>query len=188
MSEDEVVSEPDKKNSADSAEGVNGVSQFLGRVLNQLSLTSWMPAGMLVGVGAVLVALHAQIVSDPDGGFDLGGAVSVLTKNTLGTAVVLLVAVILAACVTQAFSFGTIRLLEGYWSGRGLSGWLLRLRTGRWLTKKDALERRKDEQWEAAFDGARSAMRTGNIPAAWIAVLEDEFGNRRDYEAQYSAS
>ena len=37
-----------------------GISAFLGRVLNQLSLSAWLPAAMLVGSLAVLLQLRTQ--------------------------------------------------------------------------------------------------------------------------------
>ncbi len=161
------------------------MSQWLGKVLNQLSLTSWMPAGMLVGVGALIIALHIQIATDPAGGFDLGKAISALTDNVLGTALVLLVAVILAATVTQAFAFGTIRVLEGYWSGTGPSGKLLRKRTSAMLRRRTLLEKQARQQWRAVFEGSRLAMRQAGIAPSFIAVMEDDFNSSPDIESSH---
>jgi hypothetical protein len=86
-----------------------GLSQFISKVLDQLSLSAWLPAAMLVGCTAILLQLRSQ------GNFDVGAAVVALTAKPLGILVVLLFSVVLAAMVSQAFSFGAIRFLEGYW-------------------------------------------------------------------------
>jgi hypothetical protein len=36
----------------------DGLSQFMGKVLDQLSLSTWLPAAMLVGSGALLIQLR----------------------------------------------------------------------------------------------------------------------------------
>jgi hypothetical protein len=86
-----------------------GISDFLGRVLDQLSLSAWLPAAMLVGSLAVLLQLHA----DPSR--NLAKAITSLTEKPLGLLIVLLFALVLATMITQAFEFDVIRLLEGYW-------------------------------------------------------------------------
>jgi hypothetical protein len=131
---------------ADAKNPVEGLSQFLGKVLDQLSLTSWMPAGMLVGAEALLVKLHAQH------NFDVAAAVSSLAKNALGASIVLVVAVILAAVVTQAFSFGTIRFFEGYWGSSRLTHAFLRWRSGTWSRRRNRLRERVKARRIGAFN------------------------------------
>jgi hypothetical protein len=165
----ESASNPEAQNPAE------GLSQFLGKVLDQLSLTSWMPAGMLVGVGALLLKLHAQH------NFDVAAAVSSLATNALGTSIVLVVAVILAAVVTQAFSFGTIRFFEGYWGSSRLARVLLRWRSGTWSRRRTRLRERVKAQRAAAFKEACEQMgdRKKPIPKEWIEVLQDDFERRK---------
>ena len=187
------MAELEKSGSAStSKEGSNGLSQFLGKVLEQLSLTSWMPAGMLVGVGALLVALHVQVTSDKaNGDFDLSSAVAMLTDNILGTTIFLLVAVILTATITQAFSFGAIRLLEGYWDTGPLSGWFMRWRARRWSARRDKLRDRLEHQRKAAFRTAVDAIRERdhNVSNAVLAALEDIFNNTlAKKDSPYAAS
>jgi hypothetical protein len=146
-----------------------GLSQFVGKVLDQLSLTSWMPAAMLVGVGALLIKLHDQH------NFDVAAAVGSLASNALGTTIILLVAVVLVAVVTQAFSFETIRLLEGYWGGLGLAGRMLRRRVGVYSRRRADLIIRIEADRKVAFEQARSTMWDLHINAAYIEVLEDDF-------------
>lgn len=92
-----------------SASAPPGLSEFAGRVLDQLSLTAWLPAAMLVGNAAVLLQLRAE----PESGFT--DAIVALTDKPLGVLIVLLFALVLSALVTQAMEFSAIRLLEGYW-------------------------------------------------------------------------
>jgi hypothetical protein len=67
----------------------------MGKVLDQLGLTAWLPAAMLVGSGAPLIQLRWQ------GDFDLGGAVIARTAKPLGILVVLLFALVLATLVSR---------------------------------------------------------------------------------------
>ena len=94
--------------SADAEPSSTGVSQFLSRVLEQLSLSSWLPAAMLVGNGAVLLQMRI------DHSTNLATALRRLTEKPIGTLTVLVFALLLTAIVMQAFEFELIRLLEGY--------------------------------------------------------------------------
>jgi hypothetical protein len=88
----------------------SGFGAFASRVLEQLGVTSWLPAAMLIGVGALLVELHHLKT------FDISGAVGELANpKSWGIVIVLVFALILTTMITQAFSFGIIRTLEGYW-------------------------------------------------------------------------
>jgi hypothetical protein len=145
--------EPDRDPPAPS-----GISQFLGKVLDQLSLSSWLPAVVLVGCGAVLVQLRSQR------DVDLGSALVALTGKPLGILVVLLFAIVLAAVVSQAFAFGAIRLLEGYWAGhRGFTA-LHTIAVRCQLRRYDRAERRLDQLRELAFAEARGRMEAGHAP------------------------
>lgn len=84
-------------------------------MLDQLSLSAWLPAAMLVGSSAVLLQLHAR----PDRNLAL--ATNHLIAKPLGVIVLLLFALVLATMVTQAFEFEVIRLLEGYWGNSRLA-------------------------------------------------------------------
>lgn len=131
---------------ADKDSGSLGLSQVLGKILQQLSISAWVPAAMLVGNGAVLLQLHA------DANYNIAGAVKELAGKPLGTIIVLAFALILATVVTQAFEFEVIRFLEGYFdSANGLiqavMAWRIRCHAG----KRDKLE----HMLEAANTNAR---------------------------------
>ena len=87
----------------------SGLSQFAMRVLDQLSLSSWLPAAFLVGMSALLIRLDAQ--SKPN----LSEALRGLSVESFGVVIVLIFAVVIAAMLIQAFEFTAIRILEGYW-------------------------------------------------------------------------
>ncbi len=73
-------------------------------------VSAWSPAAMLIGVGSLLV----QMRSDND--LDVAKPVGKLANpQSWGILIILLFGLVLTTMVTQAFSFGIIRLLEGYW-------------------------------------------------------------------------
>jgi uncharacterized membrane protein YbhN (UPF0104 family) len=100
----------------------DGLSKLLTRILDQLSLSSWLPAIVLVCNSAVLMQLNSQQ------NLNLAGAVKSLTEKPLGILVVLVLLIIVASIVTQAFEFEVIRILEGYWGSKKLLHWLAKLR------------------------------------------------------------
>lgn len=152
-----------------SSKPAEGLSQFIGKVLDQLSLTAWMPAAMLVGAGALLLQLHAQ------NNTDITLAVEKLASKPLGTLIVLVFAVVLTAVITQAFAFEAIRLLEGYWGGTRLSTLFLRPCVSMHVKRRRELDERFKRQRLAAFETARSSMWSDRIKPAYIEVLEDDF-------------
>jgi hypothetical protein len=102
---------PQRQPEADNApaSGGEGISQFVAKALDQLSVTAWLPATMLVGNAAVLLALHKQ------GDLQLLQAIDAVTHSPLGLLIASFIAIVLATMVSQAFAFETIRILEGYW-------------------------------------------------------------------------
>lgn len=121
---------------ADADSSSLGLSQVLGKILQQLSISAWVPAAMLVGNGAVLLQLHA------DADYNFAGAVKELAGKPLGTIIILAFSLILATVVTQAFEFEVIRFLEGYFdSANGLIQSVLAWRIRRHESKRDRLKR-----------------------------------------------
>ena len=97
-----------------------GVSAFAARVLNQLSLSAWLPAAFLTLALTFLVKFRSL------GAVDVSRAARELTdKDSIwGLAVLAVPVLVVATLVTQAFAFEAIRVLEGYWHRRGPAGWL----------------------------------------------------------------
>ncbi len=107
-----LVSDPkaDAKADKGGAEGIaSSLSSVAGKVLDQLSLSAWLPSAMLVGNLAVVVQVRAR--DHPS----IAGAIVDLTKAPLGILVALVFALVLATTITQAFEYQVVRTLEGYW-------------------------------------------------------------------------
>lgn len=87
-------------------------SAVAGRILDQLSATAWLPAALLVGDIALVLA-YARA----DGTSNERWASVLAVVNDKPFAVILAVAfaLVLATIVTQSFEFVAIRFLEGYW-------------------------------------------------------------------------
>jgi hypothetical protein len=125
-----------------------GVSAFLSRVLNQLSITAWLPAVFLVGNAAVLFALqgHPRL--------SLTGAVEDLVGLRWGALIVIVFAVIIMAMVIQAFDFESLRFLEGYLRSPSLGLWAAQRITIK-SQRRDALVAQESAWMLTAFDQAR---------------------------------
>lgn len=104
-----------------------GLSEFFARVLDQLLLSSWLPAAAIVVGGVYVLALRQQLDNPTACGAGCSwasgmvGAAARLADLSLGGAVVLLVLVIVTTMLTQAFTFEAIRFLEGYWSANPIT-------------------------------------------------------------------
>lgn len=96
------------------------VSQFVARVLNQLSLSAWLPAAALVLFAFFIVELGAALESRENQRdvSPVGAALGSMSGISLGGAFLLVVAVVVLTMVTQAFAFEAIQVLEGYWTNR----------------------------------------------------------------------
>jgi hypothetical protein len=159
--------EPSSKPAEKEQKPPEGLSQFIGKVLDQLSLSAWMPAAMLVGCGAVLLQLRSQ------GNFDLGAAVVGLTAKPLGILVVLLFALVLAALVSQAFSFSAIRFFEGYWRGPLVWLGIYRIMVRRKAKKRKKLADKLKEEEQQAFDRAILRMLVRKFPQPFIRAIAE---------------
>ena len=93
-----------------------GISAFIARVLDQLTLSAWLPAALFTAAAAVLLQFRRQR------SVNVLHAVGVLAADPVRVLVLMIPLLVLATVVTQAFSFEAIRTLEGYWHRRGLPG------------------------------------------------------------------
>ncbi|MGK3202595.1 hypothetical protein [Amycolatopsis sp. MEPSY49] len=161
--------EPSSKPAEKEQKPPEGLSQFIGKVLDQLSLSAWMPAAMLVGCGAVLLQLRSR------GDFNLGKAVVDLTNKPLGILVVLLFALVLAALVSQAFSFSAIRFFEGYWKGPLVWLGVYRLMVRRKARKRAKLAKKLADETQEAFGTAVLRMLTREFEPSFIRAVAEAF-------------
>jgi hypothetical protein len=159
--------EPTRGENADTKPG-DSFSLFVTRILDQLSLSSWLPAITLICNLALILQLRSQH------NFDVGRAITSLTAKPLGTLIVLLLSIILASIVTQAFEFEVIRLLEGYWGSIRLLGGLSKLRTNRHVGRLARLEKRYRMYSRQAFNQARDEMLDNKVDREIVDILDKQ--------------
>ena len=140
------------------------LSAVLGRILDQLSLSAWMPGIVVASGTAWLIALghsnsHHEFPS-------LSSTAASLATPTIGGALVLVFAVVLSTVMTQAFEFEMIKVLEGYWSDRWFSRALRRRRVARLAEKGvelnelvEQLEHRAKKASLARLSGGDKALK-----------------------------
>lgn len=160
---------------ADKSSASNGLSQLLSKILEQLNISAWLPAAMLVGNVALLMQLHSNH------NFNIANAVKDLTGKPLGTLIVLAFSLLLATIVTQAFEFETIRLLEGYFNSTHRpiqAGLTIRIR--RHAGKRHGLEDKRQQTMRTAFMQARDTMLDLPEPfeRAVLDFIEDDIRQR----------
>lgn len=95
-----------------------GVSAFVAKVLDQLSLSAWLPAAFVTLSVTLLVGFRANK------SLDLGPLVSYVNENPWTFALLAVPSIVCLTVITQAFSFEAIRLLEGYWRWPGPADWI----------------------------------------------------------------
>jgi hypothetical protein len=159
--------EPTRGENVDTKTG-ESLSLFVTRILDQLSLSSWLPAITLICNLALILQLRSQR------NFDVGRAIASLTAKPLGTLIVLLLSILLASIITQAFAFEGIRLLEGYWGSMRLLGGLSRLRTNRHVGRCARLEKRYRMYSRQAFNQARDEMLDIKINREIVEILDKQ--------------
>ena len=101
------------------------LSQLIARILDQLSVSAWLPAAALVFSLLFLGTLHVKK--------DVSKTIHDITRINAASLALLVGGVVITTMLTQAFEFEAIRLLEGYsrYSDIGITGiipmfWLCR--------------------------------------------------------------
>ena len=118
------------------------LSQFVARVLNQLSLSAWLPSAALVLALDFIVELGVQLDAKRQGPAEaLGNTLAKMSGIGFGGVMLLVVAVIVLTMLTQAFSFEAIQVLEGYWGISPLAEWVARRRCDKHRRTRDQLAR-----------------------------------------------
>ncbi|MGH4008919.1 MAG: hypothetical protein ACRDTH_12320 [Pseudonocardiaceae bacterium] len=159
------MADPESPTVLPTAKSRESLSQFVARVLDQLSISAWLPAGALVAILLLFGELRANAG-------DLGDALADIGDLPGGGLVLLLIGVVLGTMVTQAFEFEAIRVLEGYW-GVGLLGRSLGDLGASWhRRRRNGVQRRYSRIEDEAFGAARQAMLRKEVPAAVVDVLE----------------
>lgn len=135
-----------------------GISVFIARVLDQLTLSAWLPAALFTAAAALLLQFRRQ------GSVNLLHAVRMLTVDPVRVLVLMIPLLVIATIVTQAFSFEAIRTLEGYWRRRGLAGCARTFMIRRHVRRKEATTRRRHRALERAFYIAEPRMLKDKVP------------------------
>lgn len=170
------VSRSDRSDAGESSpsKATETLSQFLARLLDQLSMSAWLPSAAFVLIGGVALAMRRTL----DAGRPLDGPADVLARSFgriaqigIGGAIVTIGAVVVLTMLTQAFVFEAIRILEGYW---GTSRTAARIADKRCLTYSDRAAELRE-------------TRKTVLQAAWAsadrAIREDEARRRREQKS-----
>lgn len=153
----------------DSEEAVaspDGLSAFVARVLDQLTLTAWLPAGFLTASVAILLQFRA------DKSTNVLKAIRALTIDPVRVLVLIIPLLVLATVVTQAFSFEAIRTLEGYWRRRGPASIFRTLMIRRQVHRKKSIAKRRLKAAEKAFSSAEPHMLRDGVPLPVINAMK----------------
>jgi len=130
------------------------VSAVLAKVLEQLSVTSWLPSAMLIANVTILLTFQSL------GGVDVAAAATRLGQQPVALFVSGIFMLVLATMITQAFERQAIMTLEGVWSTGFLVGqlrWLFVLRhVLRRQHLKTSFERVNDRAWRQVQAGLSS--------------------------------
>jgi hypothetical protein len=163
------------KKAADEA-AQSTLSQLAAKILDQLSLSAWLPAAVF----AATFTLEFQFRDDKVHG--LGEALSNITKHVGPFLLLIIPVIVLTTMVTQAFSFGAIRVLEGYWQRRGPVGWWRTFLLKHQDRRFDKLTKRREEAGFKAFSWARSKLIGMKYPVEVINWLELKAVSGRDVD------
>lgn len=148
------------------------LSELLARILEQLSLSAWLPAAALTLLSVFVVELgtaldrtdpragHADPHASP--GAVLASTFEVIGKTSIGGLLLLVAVIVVLTMVTQAFSFESIRLLEGYWGVSGPIERLAEVRSNHWRKIRKDLKRDHKALTRKAWKRAKA--RIGNRP------------------------
>jgi hypothetical protein len=145
-----------------------GVSAFVAKVLDQLSLSAWLPAALLTASLTLLLQFRAQLSAD------VTQALAAITSEPLRLLILTLPVLIIGTLVTQAFSFEAIRVLEGYWRRRGLPSLASNLLIRWHVSRKQRLERRRLKAAREAFATVRPILLQSGLSHAVVNGLESQ--------------
>jgi hypothetical protein len=144
----------------------DGLSAFVARILNQLSLSAWLPAAFLAASLALLLQFRADKSANPL------KAVGALTADPVRVLVLIIPVLVLTTVVTQAFSFEAIRTLEGYWRRRGVASLARTLMIKRHVRRVSALVNRRKRASEVAYYSAEPKILRANVPPSLVNAMK----------------
>lgn len=128
------------------------LSHLLARILNQLSLSAWLPSAALVFLVGFVLELGAAVDQDPDLGSALTATLVRLGDIRVAGLILLVLVVVVSTMLTQAFAFGAIRVLEGYWGPSWLAERLANVRADRHRRKRENLAARYQRMVDRGYE------------------------------------
>lgn len=141
----------------DTARPRESFSELVARILDQLSLSAWLPAAAVVFSTLFLVNVrHAE--------GQISGALESIGAFNVPDVVLIIVAIVVGTVFTQAFEFEAIRFLEGYWGPRRVVSFVADLRCRHHIKTRDRLGRRLEDETKRAVESARSVILAPDPP------------------------
>ena len=178
-----AIGSPGMENEAgsDTVPSPDGLSAFIARVLDQLTLSAWLPAAVLTGSLAVLLQFRSSRSAN------VLHAIGALTSNPVRVLVITIPLLVIATVVTQAFSFEAIKALEGYWRRRGLASKTRTLLIWWHARRKDRLKKRLGDAYGEAFDAARERINAKHISESVFNTVRDSLTGAENTDQQNKA-
>ncbi|WP_417372865.1 hypothetical protein [Glutamicibacter protophormiae] len=142
------------------------LTAFIVRILEQLSLSAWLPAGFLAAAVTLLISFRHNE------NMNLVEAITGIVENPWGIALIAIPLLLVTTTITQAFSFIAIRTLEGYWRGRGLVNVARSLLIRRQLSRQKRLRKLRKKAIDKAFAVARGKMLLAGWSPGVVLIFE----------------
>jgi hypothetical protein len=143
------------------------LSQLLARILDQLSVSAWLPAAALVSLLFVVGNLRSA-----DG--HLSPALHAIGATSYASIILLTAAVVVTTVVTQAFEFEGIQLLEGYWGHSRFATWVSERRSAHYLRRRATLAAKYADVDGIAYAVALKSMRENGVPDEKVRLIEEQ--------------
>lgn len=153
-----------------SAEPEN-FSAFGARVLNQLSLSAWLPGAFFIVCAALLAWFRGKNM------ITFSGIGSYVEAHWIPVLVLALPGLVITTLLTQAFSFEAIRTLEGYWRRRGPASWCMSFCIWQQLRRKKSLRKRFRAAEMQSFRGAHPTLLKRRVNAFVLLAVEANVAN-----------
>lgn len=122
-----------------AATAAETASQLLAKILNQLSLSAWLPSGALVLLVGFVLELGTAIDAQPHSGAAVSAAFVAIGHISIGSLLLMGGVTVVVTMLTQAFSFGAIRVMEGYWGTSRVMESVASARANRHRSKRSSL-------------------------------------------------
>lgn len=148
-----------------------GLSAFIAKVLDQLSLSAWLPAAFFASCLTLLLQLRRQQ------GLNVTTALNTIADEWVTVLLLGVPVLVLTVLVVQASSFSAIQFLEGYGAARGPGRWVRSLMIRCQVWRRNALRKRRFKEQATAFD--RSEHRWDEPAEVMYAMWADARGRPR---------